>query len=589
MSHIVIRPEKQTTEQNPPGLDPRDAVRCPLPPGTRGIRALTPGLHNVLEEAGCPLVPLVQERLGFETLLAELSATFVNLPAGQVDSQIEAALRRLVLFLGVDRGGLAQLLVDQKQLVITHSYHLPGVPPQPRMVVDEQLPWYARAIYQGEELRLPSLPEDLPPEATAERAYCLRVGLKSHVMIPLRVTGAVVGAIGFASFRGSRDWSDDLIQRLRLVGEIFTNALARKRADIVLRESEERFRLMAETAAVMVWMSGPDKRCTYVNKRWLDFTGRPLEHQLGDGWSAGVHPDDLQRCLRTYGEAFDARQAFRMEYRLQRFEGEYRWILDSGVPRFGADGTFEGYIGSCIDVTDQKQVEEALRAGEQSLRQTREGLRRLAAKLLHAQEEERRRIAREMHDDWTQRLALLGIDLARLEKHLGAPEQAQPLLRAMQGQLVRLSEDVHALSRQLHPSILDDLGLVESLRSECASFARREGIQVVYRPDVVPTNLPRDVVLCVYRVAQEALRNLAKHAAVNKAWVSLGAAGPELVLRIRDEGVGFELASVRAQPGLGLSSMEERVRLIQAELAITSAPGQGTTVEVRVPLPRSDP
>ena len=128
---------------------------------------------------------------------------------------------------------------------------------------------------------------------------------------------------------------------------------------------------MADTAPVMVWMSGPDKRCTYFNKHWLDFTGRPLERLIGDGWSEGVHPDDLQRRLRIYCEAFDARQEFRMEYRLQRFDGEYRWILDTGVPRFGSDETFAGYIGSCIDVTDQKKVEEALRAREQSLRQTR--------------------------------------------------------------------------------------------------------------------------------------------------------------------------------------------------------------------------
>jgi PAS domain S-box-containing protein len=341
---------------------------------------------------------------------------------------------------------------------------------------------------------------------------------------------------------------------------------------------------MAETAPVMVWMSGPEKLCTYFNKHWLDFTGLPLERQIGDGWSAGVHPDDLQRCLHTYCQAFDARQEFRMEYRLQRFDGEYRWVLDTGVPRFAPDATFAGYIGSCIDVTDQKQVEEALRAREKSLRQARERLRRLAAKLLHAQEEERRRIAREMHDDWTQRLALLGIDIAKLEKHLGAPEAALPLLRTMQEQLVRLSEDMHALSRQLHPSILDDLGLVEALRSECASFSRREGIAVAYHPEEVPTILPKDVALCVYRVAQEALRNLAKHAAVNEAWVSLIATRSELLLRILDKGVGFDPAAVRSEPGLGLSGMEERVRLIQATLSVTSTPGKGTTIEVRVPL-----
>jgi PAS domain S-box-containing protein len=565
------------------------ALRCPLPMELQGVEAITADVCRTLEDLGCPLASKVGDRLRFETLLAELSATFVNLPADQVDTQIDAALRRLVELLGLDRGGLAEVLADQKQLVITHSYNLPGTPPNARIILNEQLPWYTRTIYKGEPLRLATLPDDLPPEATAERDYCLGEGLKAHVMIPLKVMGSVVGAIGFASFRGSRDWPDELIQRLRLVGEIFTNALARKRADVVIREGEGRFRLMAEAAPVMVWMSGPDRLCTYLNRHWLDFTGRPLEHQIGDGWSEGVHPDDRRNCLRTYWEAFDARQTFRMEYRLKRFDGEYRWVLDTGAPRFGPDGTFAGYIGSCIDVTDQKQVEEELRARERSLRQTREGLRKLAAKLLHAQEEERRRIAREMHDDWTQRLAVLGIDVANLEKHVGSPEKALPLLRAMQDQLVMLSEDVHDLSRQLHPSILDDLGLVEALRSECASFSRREGIAVAYCPEEVPITLPKDVALCVYRVVQEALRNLAKHAAVSEAWVSLSAEGPELLLRVRDEGVGFDPAAVRSEPGLGLSSMEERVRLVGAKLDVTSAPGQGTTVALRVPLTRRDP
>lgn len=580
MSHSTVRSENQTIGQDATGMNSALALQV----SSRGLHNLTSDLCNNLEEVGRPPAPLVQECLRFESLLTELSATFVNLPAGEVDSQIESSLQRLMVFLGIDRGGLAELLVDQKLMVITHSSHIPGVPPLPRIILNEQLPWYAKSIFQGEVLRLSRLPDDLPPEATSEREYCIQVGLKSHVMIPLKVMGSVVGAIGFGSFHKSRDWPDDLIQRLRLVGEIFTNALARKQADIALHESEGRFRLMAETAPVMVWMSGPDKLCVYFNKHWLDFTGRPLERQIGDGWSEGVHPDDLECCLRTYGEAFDVRQEFRMEYRLQRFDGEYRWVLDTGVPRFRSDGTFAGYIGSCIDITAQKQVEEALRAREQSLRQTRERLRKLAARLLHAQEEERRRIAREMHDDWTQRLALLSIDIAKLGQYIGAPETARPLLRTMQEKLVSLSEDVHALSRQLHPSILDDLGLVEALRSECVSFSHREGIAIDYRPEEVPATLPKDVALCVYRVAQEALRNLAKHAAVNEAWVSLIAMGSVLLLRIQDKGVGFDPAAVRLEPGLGLSGMEERVRLIQATVSVMSAPGQGTTVEVRVPL-----
>jgi signal transduction histidine kinase len=235
------------------------------------------------------------------------------------------------------------------------------------------------------------------------------------------------------------------------------------------------------------------------------------------------------------------------------------------------------------------RADEALLNRERALRQTRAGLRALAARLLRAQEEERRRIAREMHDDWTQRLALACIDLVKLERHIGAPEVALPLLRTVHEQLVRLAEDVHSLSRQLHPSILDDLGLVEALRSECASFSRREGIAVAYHPQDVPPTVPRDVALCVYRVAQEALRNVAKHAAVSEARVVLAAPGPELVLRIEDDGVGFDTVAVRSEPGLGLSSMEERVRLVRGRLAIASAPGRGTTVEVRVPVMRREP
>jgi signal transduction histidine kinase len=236
-----------------------------------------------------------------------------------------------------------------------------------------------------------------------------------------------------------------------------------------------------------------------------------------------------------------------------------------------------------------KRADEALLNRERALRQTRAGLRALAARLLRAQEEERRRIAREMHDDWTQRLALACIDLVKLERHIGAPEVALPLLRTVHEQLVRLAEDVHSLSRQLHPSILDDLGLVEALRSECTSFARREGIAVSYRPGDVPPLVPRDVALCVYRVAQEALRNVAKHAAVNEARVALAGTGPELVLRVEDDGAGFDVAAVRSAPGLGLSSMEERVRLVRGRLVVASAPGRGTTVEVHVPVVQREP
>ena len=141
----------------------------------------------------------------------------------------------------------------------------------------------------------------------------------------------------------------------------------RKLTESALRESERRFRNMADTAPVMIWVSGPDKAVTYLNQQWCDFTGRTMEQELGGGWSEGVHPDDLDRCIETYFNAFDRREPFRMEYRLRRADSVFRWIIDSAAPCFSPTGEFMGYIGSCMDITDRKESEESLREAHEEV------------------------------------------------------------------------------------------------------------------------------------------------------------------------------------------------------------------------------
>jgi PAS domain S-box-containing protein len=196
-----------------------------------------------------------------------------------------------------------------------------------------------------------------------ERVYA-PLGERACVIIPLRREGRWVGTL-WASSPEPRQWQTREVVLLETVAERSWNAVEKMRLDVELRASEERFRILADMAPVMIWSAGIDKLRTFFNKPWLDFTGRAMEEELGGGWTKGIHPEDYDRCLETYFTSFEAREPFKMEYRLLRHDGEYRWIADHGVPRFSPGGDFLGYIGSCIDITERKKVEEALRESEQ--------------------------------------------------------------------------------------------------------------------------------------------------------------------------------------------------------------------------------
>jgi PAS domain S-box-containing protein len=344
----------------------------------------------------------------------------------------------------------------------------------------------------------------------------------------------------------------------------------RKAAEEALRESEERFRLVANTAPVMIWMSGPDTKPTYFNQLWLDFTGLS-ETDLLNGLAGIVHPEDYLQCHDVYCRGFDQRQPFRKECRLRRHDGQYRWMLDVGVPRFLKDGSFAGYIGTCIDVTDRKLADDALT--------------NMSRKLVEAQEQERARIARELHDDINQRLAMLGIDLQQVREHYAElPVGIGSRMEELQEQTMGIANDVQALSHELHSSKLEYLGAVGGMKSWCKEFGERQGIQIEFKSTEVEISAAPEIGLCLFRVLQEALHNAAKHSGVRRIEVQLREDSGEIHLVISDLGRGFDLETAMQGRGLGLASMQERVRLAKGTIEIQSKPMGGTTVHVRVPL-----
>jgi PAS domain S-box-containing protein len=318
-------------------------------------------------------------------------------------------------------------------------------------------------------------------------------------------------------------------------------------------------------------MSGIDKLCTYFNKPWLDFVGRSIDEELGEGWANGVHPDDLTNCLKTYSEAFDKAEPFETEYRLRRYDGEYRWISDSGVPRFGRDGTFAGYIGSCLDITERKLAVEAMAS--------------VSRRLIEAHEQERTWIARELHDDINQQIALLAVQLD--QSHSKLPKSAidqQSLIRHVIERLSDIAKEIQALSHRLHSSKLEYLGIVKAANSFCREISEQHKVQVEFSHSGIPHTIPKEIALCLFRVLQEALQNAVKHSGARQFDVELSGARGEIRLTVTDPGVGFGWRSALDRQGLGLISMRERLQLVNGEFEVKSQLGAGTTIRARIPL-----
>ena len=357
-------------------------------------------------------------------------------------------------------------------------------------------------------------------------------------------------------------------QALWIVALLWQRARKRK-ADAALNESEGRFQRMANTTPSLVWMCNQEGKITYLNDRRIEFTGRDPNAGYDDVWTKYIHPDDVDAVLSANALGLERREKFSKQYRLRRKDGVYRWMFDVAAPRVNGDGSFAGFIGSAADITDQILAKEALE--------------KVSGQLIEAQERERSRIARDLHDDICQRLALLSMELEQVNRN-GSSAATKRHVQEIQDRCSEIAGDVQALSHQLHSSKLDYLGVGAAIRGFCKEFAKQHDITIAFSEDRVPRHLPKHASLCLFRVAQEALHNAVKYSGVTQFTVELRTLANEVQLQVIDKGGGFDVEAAKFRAGLGLVSMQERVHLVYGRFAIESSPGKGTRVIATVPV-----
>jgi PAS domain S-box-containing protein len=335
-----------------------------------------------------------------------------------------------------------------------------------------------------------------------------------------------------------------------------------------LRINEAQLDRLLETTKIVVWEAEvEDWRFTYVSEQAQKILGYPIAAWYEPNFlNLRLHPEDKHRIVQF---RFDDHHD--LTFRMLASDGRIVWFhnLISTTSRHEKPRRMSGFM---IDISERKRAEA--------------NLRDLAGRLIAAQEIERSRIACELHDDFDQRLALLSIELEQLGKTISKVSGNCQLLAKIQSQAQELSGDIHRLAYQLHPAKLDHLGLTAAIKSLCEEMSESSSLRIEVRQNKLPANLPKDIALCVFRVAQEALRNSIKHSGAQSVRVVLWKASDAVRLSVSDDGCGFDQKSEEKQSGLGFISMRERVHLLGGEIQINSQPQCGTCVDIAVPLAR---
>jgi PAS domain S-box-containing protein len=659
-----------------------------------------------------------EERIRFEKVLSEISTRLVNLPVEQIDREIEQGLRRVVEFLGVDRGGVYIFSGDRTRVFRKYFWGTEGIPESAPDLEDQKFPWISEKLRKGRMVVIPRV-DNLPEEASQDRETLKAFGNRSSLMIPLSVGETIFGAVTFGSVRTERDWAEELIQRVRLIGEVFASAIARKRWEEALRRAELEYRTVADFTYDWEYWANPDGTLRYVSPSCERITGYssrefmnrpslireiilPIDRQVWDqhfresrqgvpsheiqfriqkpdgqthwiehacqsvrssqgeflgirvsnrdvterklaeetarkkdeslaeaqriahlgNWHWNIETNELAWSDEVYrifglhpqefGATYDAflefvhpgdREAVRaavnrsladpsipygIEHRVVRPDHSERIVHERGEVTFDDGGRPIRMIGTVQDITERKRAEELLQRSQ-------EELRRLSVQLLSVQEEERKRIARELHDGIGQSLSalkfLLEDRLQRMEKN--SPPGDLQSLESMIPMIQNAIEEARRMQSDLRPPILDDLGILATLSWFCREYQKvYSGIRIEPEIVVQENEIPHGLKTAIYRVLQEAMNNVAKHSRADRVRLSLSRKDGWVHLKIEDNGLGFDLQEVysdeRPDYGFGLNSMRERTELSGGSFSLESGKGKGTAIQASWKISRED-
>jgi len=355
----------------------------------------------------------------------------------------------------------------------------------------------------------------------------------------------------------------------------------RAHAEVLL--SRQRYALATGACGVGVWDWNLQTSEFYIDPAFMRILGYddPPPDRF-EGLLQYIHEED-RAASRAEAEACASGRAetYLQEHRIIACDGSVRWFQCRGSVIASESGAASRVVGTFWDVTDRKDAEASLRSSEMALRARHREIQDLVGRLIAAQEIERSWLARELHDDLSQKLALLAIDVGRVGLLRTLPDDAAEHIHAISQRADEIATVVHDLSHQLHPTTLEVLGLVSAIQSVCRDFGSQHHVGVKFTHRNVPADLSKDVALCLFRIVQESLRNVVRHSGAASALVDISASEHELLLEIADHGKGF--AADTSRTGLGLLSMRERVHFVGGEIVVSSTPGQGTRIRVRVP------